>query len=137
MLIRGVKGLFPCVKCHCPNAKQASVGKFWPVRKWQEVEKVVLDESMTATAKEAILKGMGTRDVYVCSSPSFHDHAVKFVFFRAHFGISRIPILIRRLPLTDCTSTQVANSATICGQSFRKQWTIQSASLNLRSTISA
>lgn len=64
-LTRGTKALFPCPVCLIPNSEQNRGGMWYPSRDVEEMKAAVLNQTETATAKEAILKGLGLRNVHV------------------------------------------------------------------------
>ena len=65
LLTRGHKGLYPCPVCLVPIGKQHMMGKHWPLRNVKKLKAIVLNKTLTATAKEVLLKDMGMRDVPV------------------------------------------------------------------------
>ncbi|KAF7798759.1 hypothetical protein EIP86_009984, partial [Pleurotus ostreatoroseus] len=87
LLTRGTKGLCPCPICLVPAEKQDSIGKFWPLRKPKKIKAIVEDQSLRATAKDALLKEMGARDVYnvFWDVPHMNPH-LSICFDRLHFN---------------------------------------------------
>jgi hypothetical protein len=117
-LIRGVKGLCPCPICLVPADKLLEHAPEGYEHRTATQTKLIIDEAnkaITNTAKEAVLKPYGLRDVPVSSQFSKSQTDSFTIASRMFSGTLQTVIHITHSHLTGFMQCTVACSTTIFG----------------------